>query len=277
MIRLLQIELFKLWNNRMIKVMIFLYFGLLSLLILLSSIRISFGFFTLDLAREGIFDFPMIWNIVTFTASWFKVFLAIIVVNSVTMEYSGRTLKQNLIDGLSKKEFILSKFYGLVFFALLSTVFLYVISSILGLVYSKEEFLGNYFHEIYLIPAYFLKHVVFLSIFLFVGMIVRKSAITLGIVFIALVLEFILVQVLHFKYGMIDLATQLRETLPLLSPYYLTPEPISRFETIQRAGEALGSNVLYDNLPTLKNFVVSGVWTFVFVFGSYRVLKRKDL
>lgn len=261
----------------MIRVMIFLYFGLLSLLILLSSIRISFGFFTLDLAREGIFDFPMIWNIVTFTASWFKVFLAIIVVNSVTMEYSGRTLKQNLIDGLSKKEFILSKFYGLVFFALLSTVFLYVISSILGLVYSKEEFLGNYFHEIYLIPAYFLKHVVFLSIFLFVGMIVRKSAITLGIVFIALVLEFILVQVLHFKYGMVDLATQLRETLPLLSPYYLTPEPISRFETIQRAGEALGSNVHYDNLPTLKNFVVSGVWTFVFVFGSYRVLKRKDL
>ena len=96
MLRLLNIELYKLWNNRMVKVMIFLYFGLLSLLVLLSSIRISFGMFTLDLASEGIFDFPLIWNITTFTASWFKVFLAIIVVNSVTMEYSGKNLETKL-------------------------------------------------------------------------------------------------------------------------------------------------------------------------------------
>ena len=43
-------------------------------------------------------------------------------------EYSNKTLKQNLIDGLSKKEFVLSKFYTVVLFALMSTVFVFFVS-----------------------------------------------------------------------------------------------------------------------------------------------------
>ncbi len=58
----------------------------------------------------GIFNFPFIWHFNTYVAAWLKFFLAIVIVSMMANEYSYGTLKQNLIDGLSKQEFILSKF-----------------------------------------------------------------------------------------------------------------------------------------------------------------------
>jgi len=50
-------------------------------------------------------------------------------------EYSYGTLKQNLIDGMSKKEFILSKFITVVAFSIVSTLFVFITSLILGLIF----------------------------------------------------------------------------------------------------------------------------------------------
>jgi hypothetical protein len=47
----------------------------------------------------------------TYVANMLKWFLAIIIVSSMVSEYQYGTLKQNLIDGLSKREFILSKLF----------------------------------------------------------------------------------------------------------------------------------------------------------------------
>ena len=172
---------------------------------------------------------------------------------------------------------MLSKFYGLVFFALTSTLFVYIMSTVLGLVYSREDMMEYYWNETLLLPAYFIKHVCFLSIFMFVGFLVKKSAISLGVVFVWFVLEFVGIQMTHFKYDMPELASQLREIMPLHSPYFLTPEPISRFETMQRAGEALGSTVEAYNLPSFKNFAVSIGWTIIFALGSLGLLRKRDL
>ncbi|MBT8259293.1 MAG: ABC transporter permease, partial [Bacteroidia bacterium] len=122
MIRLLKLELQKLLLNRWSKVLIFVSFVLPFFVILLSSLKINFfGIFTLELGELGIFNFPIVWHLTTFFAAQFKFFFAIVVVSMIGNEYSNRTLKQNLIDGLSKKEFILSKFYTIVFFSLVST------------------------------------------------------------------------------------------------------------------------------------------------------------
>lgn len=117
MFRLLQLELQKLLLNKTSKVLIFISFILPFTVLILSSIKINFfGFFTLELGELGIFNFPIIWHITTFFAAQFKFFFAIVVVSMIGNEYSNKTIKQNLIDGLSKKEFILSKFYTIIFF-----------------------------------------------------------------------------------------------------------------------------------------------------------------
>ena len=107
--RLLTIELQKLWLNRASKWLIITYFVLLSFIALLASVNFNFLGLDFRLADMGIFNFPFIWHFNTYIATWLKLFLAIIIVSMMANEYTYGTLKQNLIDGLSKKEFITSK------------------------------------------------------------------------------------------------------------------------------------------------------------------------
>jgi hypothetical protein len=46
---------------------------------------------------------PFIWHFNTYIAAILKLFLAIVIVSMMANEYSYGTLKQNLIDGLSKR------------------------------------------------------------------------------------------------------------------------------------------------------------------------------
>lgn len=135
--RLLSIEFQKLFKNKASKFLIITYFVLLSLIALIASIEFEIGSFKLRIAEQGIFNFPYIWHFNTYIASILKLFLAIIIVSMMANEYSYGTLKQNLIDGMSKKEFILSKVLTVIVFALASTIFIFILSLILGYTFSS--------------------------------------------------------------------------------------------------------------------------------------------
>ena len=135
--RLLSIELQKIFKNKASKVLTISYFVILSLIALLASIEFNIGPVHIQLAEQGIFNFPFIWHFNTYIAVYFKLFLAVIIVSMMANEYSNGTLKQNLIDGLSKKEFVLSKFVTIILFAAVSVVFIFVVSLILGLIFSS--------------------------------------------------------------------------------------------------------------------------------------------
>jgi len=161
MLRLLQLELQKLLLNRASKVLIFISF-VLPFVIILSSLRINFfGLFVLELGHYGIFNFPIVWHITTFFAAQFKFFFAIVVVSMIGNEYSNKTIKQNLIDGLSKKEFILSKFYTILFFSAVATLLIFTICLCIGLWYSSIDEVALIFRESEFLLAYFLKLVGF--------------------------------------------------------------------------------------------------------------------
>ena len=102
MFRLLNIELYKLSKNRASVVLIITYFLLLSSIALIAAIKFDIGPIKFHLAEQGIFNFPYIWHFNTFVASIFKFFLLLVIVSMMANEYTNRTLKQILIDGLSK-------------------------------------------------------------------------------------------------------------------------------------------------------------------------------
>ena len=153
--RLLQIEYIKLWNNRSSKILIISYFVLLTSIALIAAIKFDIGPVKFHLAEQGIFNFPYIWHFNTFVTAFFKLFLAIVIVSMMANEYSNKTIKQNLIDGLSKKEFVLSKFLTVVAFSLVSTVFVFVVSMILGLIYSDYNELAIIFSDLEFLLAFF--------------------------------------------------------------------------------------------------------------------------
>ena len=108
MLRLLEIEFHKLRYSKASKILIITSFVLLTCIALFASIKFDIGPIKFHLAELGIFNFPYVWHFNTFVAGLLKFFLLLVIVSMVSNEYSNKTIKQNLIDGLSKKEFILS-------------------------------------------------------------------------------------------------------------------------------------------------------------------------
>ena len=182
--RLINIELQKIWLNKASRALSIIYFLSLFLLASIALIEFDFGPFKFEAAKSGFFNFPYIWHFTTYVASWFKLFLAVIIVSMVANEFSYGTLKQNLIDGMSKKEFLLSKFYTIILFSSVSTLLVFGISLILGLKYSSYTEIDIIFSDMSYLFAYFLKHVAFFSFCLFLSLLIKRSAFTLGFIFV---------------------------------------------------------------------------------------------
>ncbi len=274
MLRLLNLELQKLLLNRASKVLIFVSFILPFTVLILSSIKINFfGFFTLELGELGIFNFPIIWHITTFFAAQFKFFFAIVVVSMIGNEYSNKTIKQNLIDGLSKKEFILSKFYTIVFFSLVATILIAVASFCIGMYYSSYTEASIIFRETDFLVAYFVKLVAFFTLCLFFGMLVKRSAFALAFLFILYILEYIVLGLITWQSNY-ELAEKIQNFFPLKSMYKLIDQPFQRVMMTKFPDKM---DLTYNYAVHWYEIVIVLCWTALFLFLSYRILKNRDL
>jgi len=243
--------------------------------LVLSSIKINFfGFFTLELGELGIFNFPIIWHITTFFASQFKFFFAIVVVSMIGNEYSNKTIKQNLIDGLSKKEFILSKFYTIVFFSLVATILIGLASLFIGLYYSSYNEFSIIIRETDFLLAYFVKLVAFFSLCLFFGMLVKRSAFALAFLVILYVFEWLIFWGAYEAFGNAESAWKLKRFLPLESMYKLIDQPFQRIMMTKFPDK---TDLAYDYAVHWYEIAIVLGWTALFIFLSYRLLKKRDL
>tara|TARA_B100000768_G_scaffold107330_1_gene99587 strand:- start:1784 stop:2620 length:837 start_codon:yes stop_codon:yes gene_type:complete len=278
MLRLLNIELHKLKYNKSAKVISIVYFILITFIALISSIEFNFGDINFRIADQGIFNFPYIWHFNSYIAAILKLFLAIVIVSMTANEYSNKTLKQNLIDGLSKKEFILSKFLTVVLFSLVSTLFVFGVSLLLGLIFSDYNELGIIFSDIEYLFAYFIKLIGFFSFCLFLGILVKRSAFALGFLLIWSIVEGIVYGFLKWEmFRNSDLADNIMELFPLASMSNLIKEPFSRLGAVQSAASQLGEAFDKDYSVQFLTVLIVLIWTCLFVYGSYAILKKRDL
>ena len=278
MLRLLQIELHKLRYSRSAKVLIITYFILITFIALIASIEFDIGPIHFRLADQGIFNFPFIWHFNSYIAALLKLFLAIVIVSMMSNEYSNRTLKQNLIDGLSKKEFVLSKFITVVLFSLISTLFLVVVSLILGYSFSDFTELSIVFSDMEYIVGYFVKLLGFFAFCMFVGILIKRSAFALGFLFIWWIFEGILYGVLNFKlFRESELPENIMQFFPLTAMSNLVVEPFSRLTFIKTAATQIGEELDKDYGVHWYQLLIVVIWTVLFVYFSLALLKKRDL
>ncbi len=281
MLRLLSIEFIKLWNNRASKVLIILSFVLPFTIAFITSIKIDLGFVKLDPSQYGIFNFPFIWHWNTYFASVFKLFFALVAISMVANEYNYRTLKQNLIDGLSKKEVILSKFYVILTYSFISTVGVLIMTLIIGSIYSSYDEFSIIIRDISYLLAYFVKLVAFFSLCLFLTMLVKRSIFTIGLLVILSAVEWILYSYLRWETfrdlteeGAYNAVENISQFFPLMSMYNLIEQPFIRY----------GQRLSPEEIPIDHDFslywhelLIAATWTAIFIFLSYRLLKKRDL
>ena len=276
--RLLSIELQKIWLNKASRVLTLTYFILLSFIALIASIKFDLGVFKFHLAEMGIFNFPFIWHFNTYIAAILKFFLAIVIVSMMANEYSYGTLKQNLIDGMSKKELVLSKFLTVVAFALASTVFVFVMSLILGLCFSSYTEVSIIFSDLEYVLAFFVKLTGFFSLCLFLGILVKRSAFAIGFLLVLSIAEGIANGILTFKiFPDSPIAGYITQFFPLEAMSNLIVEPFSRLSLVKTIGTQIGVENTKDYGVTFTTILIVLAWVCILNLLSYKILKKRDL
>lgn len=280
MLKLLKLEYYKNLNYRPFKIFTTLYFAILIAFLFIGLVDFDLFGSTINLKEQGIYNFPEIWNFTTWIVALLKIFLGLIIVFSISQEFSNRMFKQNTIDGLSRKEFIGSKLLTITTFTVISTVLVFIITMFLGYKYSKVTDSAKVFEEIFFIGNYFIKLFTFFCFLMFLSILLRKSMFVFLAFFVYWIGEGILVGLETFQKvrglqgAQRDQVLQndffVTRLLPLESMASLIPNPMMRLNLAKMMG------IKYEFHYPTESMIACLVWCAIFIFGSYWVLRKKD-
>lgn len=276
--RLLSIEWLKIAYYRTGWIFIVLYFLILIFMaFMIPQLKPSFNGQPIAVDGLGAYNFPNVWQNVTYFAAIAKIFLAIIIVTHITNEYSNRTLKQNLIDGLSKKEFLASKSITMVLLSLLSTVIVMLIAIYFGTVYGDAD-TGSIWHGSDFIGAYFLKLLCFFSFVMLLAFLARNSAFALLMLFVWWVIEALLswgemmIKLRVFKMQSPEDSIMISDFLPLNASSALIPLPSLNMENLMK-----GLPIFVEQQVAWEPVVCTLLYTALFIYLSYLLLLKRNL
>ena len=187
-------------------------------------------FITVDPRILPIYDFPDVWQNITFIAARLKIFLAFIVIISLTNEITYKTFRQNIIDGLNRVEFMFSKITMIFVLSLANTLLVFLVGLINGLIYSHDKSLVAIFGNMEFLGAFFLNVFIFLIFSFLVGLIIKRTGI--AIVFLGIYATFMEpIATLIFKH-----MPKLPAFFAEIAPYFptqalrdLIPNPYPRY------------------------------------------------
>lgn len=271
MIRLLRIEISKLYPNR--------FFRILGILWLFAffSIPVAFNYFlewmkdkvptgTENMLRPDqypIFDFVDIWQNLAYLYKMVTIFLCFIVLASVTNEFDFKTIRQNVIDGLSRREFWLSKISFMLAISFVATAFLTIIGLAVGFAYSPVTAPEYIFRHIEFVGAYFFQVFYFLMFCYVISLLIKRAGFAFaGILFWVYVLEPIAATIIEFKYKLPLIA----DLLPIEAGWNLIRIPFEKYMLMYS-----------QDYVAWQDLGIASVWLLVFLGISYWLVGRKDL
>lgn len=267
MLHLLSIEWKKMAAYRTFWVICGLYFFMLivsaasgmEFLKWLHSKSVEFGA-NININRVPLYHFPDIWQNLAWAAGLLKIGLAIMVVVSITNEFTYRTIRQNIIDGLSREEFLFSKLLMNVVLSLLSMAAVFLIALVGGLIYSPEYDFPYALTGLDFFPAYFLEVFAYLSFALMLGMLIQRSGLTIILLLNAALIELII------KENINDYVPGVIPFFPLESISNLVPMPLARY-----------TFMAIRDYVTVGSVAIALTWAALFNYFSYLKLKRADI
>lgn len=278
--KLLKLEYYKNLNYRPFKVFTIFYFAILIALLCIGLFDFELFGETINLKEQGIYNFPEIWNFTTYIVGLLKIFLGLIIVFSISQEFSNRMFKQNTIDGLSREEFIGSKLLTITIFTLISTIIVFAITLFLGKSYSTVTDSEMVYKEIFFVGNYFVKLFSFFCFLMFLSILLRKSIFVFLAFFVIWIGESILGGIETFTKvsGMQEAQRNevlqngffFSKLLPLESMSSLIPNPMFRLNLAKAMG------LKYEFTYPTESLIACLVWCAIFIVGSYWILKKRD-
>jgi len=218
-----------------------------------------------------LYDFPDVWQNMAYILGYFKIVLAFILIISISNEFSHRIVRQNIIDGLSKKEWMISKLLTMASLSILATVLLFLTGLVNGLIFAHPDSLGYIFSDLDILAGYCLEIFTYLCFATLITLLIRKPGIVIvGLFLYTLMFEPLFTLILmdgpdEFKY-LTEWHAATAQFFPVRSLMNLIHPPYPKY-------------VFYEvqDYISLKELGIVLGWLGIYITSIYWLLRRKDL
>jgi ABC-2 type transport system permease protein len=268
MLYFLLLEWKKFHKNTVFRVLMLLY-----MLVLPGIFMLIYGVPKPEMAQtemKSFLMFPNIWQYLGFVGNNVVFFLfGFAMILSITSEYSNKTLRQNIITGLSRQEFFLSKFTWALALSVFATLYYALCCLVTGFLQTDTIYLSKVTQEMSYVPRYFLMSLGFMSFAMLFGLLFRRSGLALIMYLMYnIALEPMLRYGLHMRY----FKNKSMHFYPMNSMEDLVPVPfVDMLEDFMRENE-------FTFLLTPTEAVISTIVYTCLIFGcSYWLLLKRDL
>ena len=175
MLRLLRIEFLKVKTYKTF----WAFLGIYALLILLFSGAAS----KMDPAQydptASIFSFPEIWHNLAYMASYLNILLGILIILLISNEFTFKTFRQNVIDGLSRDEAVTAKFLFIGAIAFTCILFLLLYGLTRGFTAGHFDHVGQIFEQIHFLLRLFVQIAGYMSIAAVLAFLIKRAALSI--------------------------------------------------------------------------------------------------
>jgi ABC-2 type transport system permease protein len=205
------------------------------------------------------YGYPKIYQTIAWISSWLLYFPGMLIILLISNEYSFKTHRQNIIDGLSRQEFIVSKILVAFLIAVITTIIVALNAWGFGAAFSgKFSFSGIEF-----IAYSFVQTLCYLFFAMILAVLLRRSGLAMaifflyGLVFEQIIGQLIDNQILHGRYFFYY--------MPLEASDVMIPMPF-------------GKEMLYKDAPSVYILLgVSLLYIGMYCFFSIRKFQKDDL
>jgi len=265
--QLLTIEFIKLRKLKSLQI-IFLIYAVISPVAIYTISKFITNFMTFFLPKDySPFAFPDVWAVATYSASYFNILMGVLAVIIISNEYTYKTLRQHVIDGLSIKKAILGKFLVLLSFSIIITLYTFLTGLLFGLANTTTE--STFMSGIDSIGLYFIQTMCYFSFAFFIAVLVKRTAVSITL----FILSFITETIIGISISLGGFQT-FYAYMPMNAFSKLTPFPI--LKEMIAAGQERNGNVPVI-LDTPINIAVCLAYMLVFFLIAYFTLKKRDL
>ncbi len=217
------------------------------------------------------YRFPNVFANFAYVGKWISFFIiGFISVLSISNEFSNRTFRQNIINGLSRKELFASKVLFLVVISLLMSLVFVLFSLLSGLYYTKTYISEDFTPIFGYFIRFFLMNLGFGSLGLLIASIFRKTGISL---FLYLAYVFIIEKFLRYVIHAKIIDNNSKLYYPSNSFEDLVPNPMMSMVKNMTGG---ASNLQFE-LTSTQAMITATIYIVIFIFISLYFLQKKDI
>lgn len=257
MIKLLQIEYKKLFPYSTFWVIFGLFF-VFTPIVFYGAGQIKIDGFPINFAT--MYNFPDVWNNITYIGSWFNLLIGMLLVILICNEFAFKTFRQQVIDGNSKADFIISKILLMTSFALISTTYLFILGSVFG--FSTGG--GNFTEDIKYLLVYFIQSLGYMSVGLIVAVLIRSSALSIIAFIFSIFGEWIIRFLVPDSVG---------QFFPMKIISNLTPIPTPKGLMVAE----MKNSVIPESISLNISLLIAVIYIFAFWAIAYFILTKKDI